>query len=86
MEGHRLKSYIYQAKLFCLVPKHSKLSEKDKKALLDKYKISVYDLPLIKKDDAAISDLDVKAGDVVKITRESPTAGESIFYRCVINV
>jgi DNA-directed RNA polymerase subunit H len=69
-----------------LVPKHSKLSEKDKKALLDKYKISVYDLPLIKKDDAAISDLDVKAGDVVKITRESPTAGESIFYRCVINV
>ena len=76
----------FDIKKHVLFPKHAKLSEKEKKVLLDKYKISAYDLPLIRKNDSAIADLDVKAGDVIKIIRKSPTAGESIFYRCVINV
>ncbi|MCK5282937.1 MAG: DNA-directed RNA polymerase subunit H [Nanoarchaeota archaeon] len=75
----------FDIKKHILVPKQSKLSEKDKKALLEKYKVSVYDLPLIKKGDSAIGDLDVQAGDVIRIIRESPTAGEAIFYRCVVN-
>ena len=68
-----------------LMPKHTKLSEKDKKALFDTYNISVKELPKILKSDAAIASLDVKAGDVIKIIRESPTAGTSIFYRGVIH-
>jgi len=76
----------FEIKKHVLVPKHSKLSEKDKKDLISKYNISVYDLPLIKKNDSAIKDLEVKAGDVIKIVRQSPTAGESLFYRCVVNV
>lgn len=76
----------FDIKKHILVPKQIKVSDKEKKALLKKYGISVYDLPLIKKDDPAIKDLGVKSGDVVKVVRKSPTAGEAIFYRCVVNV
>ena len=53
---------------------------------LEKYNITVFDLPSIKKNDPVISDLEVESGDIVKITRKSPTAGEAVFYRCVVNV
>ncbi|MFO8016813.1 MAG: DNA-directed RNA polymerase subunit H [Candidatus Woesearchaeota archaeon] len=67
-----------------LIPKHSKLSEKDKKELLEKYNISIKELPKISKDDPVISDMGVAPGDVIKISRKSPTAGETVFYRGVI--
>jgi DNA-directed RNA polymerase subunit H len=67
------------------VPKHSKLSEKDKKELLEKYSITIKELPKIMKKDPAIKELDAKAGDVIKISRKSQTAGETVFYRCVVN-
>jgi DNA-directed RNA polymerase subunit H (RpoH/RPB5) len=69
-----------------LVPKHILVSEKEKKDLLEKYSISLIELPKILKTDAAIKHLNLKSGDVVKITRNSPTAGEIDFYRVVINV
>ena len=69
-----------------LVPKHDKCSETEKKALLKKYNITIADLPKISINDAAIVDLDMNPGDVVKITRESATAGETIFYRVVIEI
>jgi len=68
-----------------LVPKHSKLGDKEKKELLEKYKITLSELPKILKNDPAIKELGVKQGDVIKIVRQSPTAGESIFYRSVIS-
>ena len=68
-----------------LVPKHEKLSEKDKKELFDKYNVSLKELPKILKDDPAIDSLNVKEGDVIKITRNSPTAGKSVFYRGIIS-
>lgn len=70
---------------YILVPKHSKISEKEKKEVLEKYNISLKELPKIMKKDPAIKELDAKAGDIIKITRKSPTAGESVFYRCVVN-
>ncbi len=68
-----------------LVPKHIKLSEKDKDKLLEKYNISVTQLPKILQKDPAIKDLKLKQGDVVKIIRKSSTAGETEFYRGVSN-
>ena len=68
-----------------LVPKHSKLSEKDKQELFEKYNITFKELPKINKKDPAIAELDIKSGDVIKIARESPTAGKAVFYRGVIN-
>ena len=69
-----------------LIPKHSKLSDKHKEKLLEQYNISVYDLPRILKTDPAISSLNAKPGEVIKIIRESMTAGEAIFYRVVVDV
>ncbi len=68
-----------------LVPKHVLLNEKQKKELFEKYSITVVELPKINMKDPAIIDLKAKEGDVVKILRISPTAGESTYYRCVID-
>jgi len=68
-----------------LVPKHIKITEKEKKELFERYNLRFVDLPKILKNDPAIKDLNVKVGDVIKIIRKSPTAGEAVFYRGVIN-
>jgi DNA-directed RNA polymerase subunit H len=65
------------------VPRHEKLSEAEKKELYSKYSITIAELPRILKNDPAIKSLKLKGGDVVKITRNSPTAGESFYYRGV---
>ena len=67
-----------------LVPKHVILSEEEKKELLEKYKVSLSDLPKIKISDPALRNLNVKPGDVVKIIRNNPWIGEEIYYRVVV--
>jgi len=66
-----------------LIPKHIKLSEEEKKQVLDHYNISVTQLPQITISDPAIKELKAQIGDVIKITRASPTANQTIFYRAV---
>jgi DNA-directed RNA polymerase subunit H len=66
-----------------LVPKHDKCSEKEKTEVLEKYNISLKQLPRISKKDPAIVHLDVEAGDVIKITRKGSNAGSATFYRVV---
>lgn len=68
-----------------LIPKHSKLSEKDKKELFERYNITAKELPRINNSDPAIANLNAKPGDVIKIERTSKTAGKSLFYRGVIH-
>lgn len=67
------------------MPEHTKLSEKEKKEVFERYKLSLKELPKITINDPALMSLKVKEGDVIKITRKSHTAGESIFYRGVIS-
>ncbi len=74
-----------EKKQHILVPAHKKLSEKEKEELLKKYNITLKDLPKILAKDPALAELDVKEGDVVKILRKSRTAGESSYYRGVVN-
>ncbi|MBI1936296.1 DNA-directed RNA polymerase subunit H [Candidatus Woesearchaeota archaeon] len=69
-----------------LTPKHAKLGEREKAQLLEKYHVSSKELPKIMKTDSAIKELGAAIGDVIKITRKSPTAGESVFYRVVTDV
>ncbi len=68
-----------------LVPKHTKVSDKEKKELLEKYNISINELPKIRKKDPVIKELEPKAGDIIKIIRKSPTSREMVFYRGVVN-
>ena len=68
-----------------MVPKHEKISDKEKEELLAKYNIVLEELPRISSKDAAIQNLDVHENDIIQVTRINKTAYESIFYRRVIN-
>ena len=81
-----MKKQKFKVDKHILTPKHVKISEKEKSNLFEKYHVTPKEMPKILKTDSAIKDLDAKPGDVIKITRKSPTAGESFFYRVVIDV
>lgn len=66
------------------VPKHEIIKEDEVKSLLENCQIESGQLPKIKNSDPVAKELDAEAGDVVKITRISQTAGESFYYRLVI--
>ena len=68
------------------VPKHEIITKKEAEAVLEKYHCKPTDLPLIFVTDPAIVSLGVKPGDMIKITRDSATAGESFYYRYVVEV
>jgi len=67
-----------------MVPRHEILSESSVAELLSKYRIQPYQLPWIKMSDPAVRAIGAKPGDILKITRKSITAGESIAYRYVV--
>jgi DNA-directed RNA polymerase subunit H (RpoH/RPB5) len=67
-----------------LIPKHEILSEQEKKEILEKYHAEPYQFPWIKTNDPIVIILGARPGDIVKITRESKTAGSYISYRYVI--
>jgi DNA-directed RNA polymerase subunit H len=79
------KKTSFDVKTHNLVPKHTKLSQKEKKDLFTKLNITLRELPKISKNDPAIQDLDVQIGDVIRITRPSATAGHAVFYRGVVS-
>jgi len=66
------------------VPIHQFATEEEISELEKKYSIFKYQLPKISADDPAVQLLGAKAGDVLKIIRNSPTAGEFIVYRTVV--
>jgi DNA-directed RNA polymerase subunit H len=65
-------------------PRHEILPKKDAEEILKKYNTKPSQLPYIMISDKALEDLDVRPGDIIKITRKSPTAGESVYYRYVV--
>ena len=67
-----------------LVPKHEILSKEKAKEVLERYKVSPHQLPLIKSSDPVVNAIGAKPGDILKSTRDSPTAGKAIAYRFVI--
>ena len=68
------------------VPTHEIMSKKDAEEVLKKFNCKPTEMPLIFANDPAILKLGVKPGDMIKITRKSPTAGESIYYRYVVEI
>jgi len=60
------------------------MTEEEIEELLDKHDIEKKNLPRIKSNDSALKQKDFEVGDVFEITRESPTAGETTYYRRVV--
>jgi DNA-directed RNA polymerase subunit H len=67
-----------------LVPKHEILTEEEKAQLLAQYKVHPYQLPQIKSADPAVKVIGARPGDILRVTRKSPTAGEHLAYRYVV--
>ena len=75
----------YDATLHVLSPKHEKLSDVEITELLKTFNVEYAKLPKISLSDPSIENLEeVKLGDVIKITRPSPTSGTTTYYRMVI--
>jgi len=68
------------------VPKHEIINKKEAQDVLKQFNCKPTELPLIFVSDPAIMGLGVKPGDMIKITRKSATAGESTYYRYVVEV
>ncbi|MEM0359759.1 MAG: DNA-directed RNA polymerase subunit H [Candidatus Diapherotrites archaeon] len=66
-----------------LVPKHFLVDEAEATALLARLDCKKENLPGILKTDPAIKKLKAKKGDIIRIERNSPTAGKAIYYRVV---
>ena len=65
------------------MPKHVILNDKEKEEVLKQFGIGLKQLPRIPATDPVIQFLNGNPGDVVKIIRESATAGETIYYRVI---
>jgi len=80
-----LKSFpVFDIFEHALVPRHEILSEKERAALLEQYKIKPYQMPQISSTDPAVKAIGAKPGDVLRIIRKSSTAGEHIAFRYVV--
>ena len=66
------------------VPKHEIMSEEEGQEILERFKITEDLLPEIEDTDPVAKIIGAKPGDFVKITRKSPTSGESIIYRLCV--
>ncbi|MDH5595457.1 MAG: DNA-directed RNA polymerase subunit H [Candidatus Bathyarchaeota archaeon] len=67
-----------------LVPIHEVLAREEKEELLAKYGVRPYQLPQIRASDPAARAIGARPGDIVRIIRESQTAGKYIAYRYVV--
>lgn len=67
-----------------LVPKHEILTPEEREKVLAQYRVQPYQLPQIKASDPAVKAIGAKPGDILRITRQSPTAGVHIAYRYVV--
>lgn len=80
----KYKSLLFNLVEHNYVPKHECLSEKEKEKLKDKFMINNFEqLPLITKTDAVCRYYNFKAGDVLRIIRQSYNKNH-IAYRYVI--
>jgi DNA-directed RNA polymerase subunit H len=68
------------------VPKHEIINKKEAYDVLKQFNCKPTELPLIFVTDPAIMGLGVKPGDMIKITRKSATAGQSNYYRYVVEI
>ena len=66
------------------VPKHEILTAEESEKFLAEYKVRPYQLLRIQASDPALTAIGAKPGDIVRIIRKSPTAGEYVAYRYVV--
>jgi DNA-directed RNA polymerase subunit H (RpoH/RPB5) len=66
------------------VPKHEILSPEEKEKLLGQLQVTASALPDLLTSDPVARIIGARHGDIIKITRKSLTAGETVTYRLVV--
>jgi DNA-directed RNA polymerase subunit H (RpoH/RPB5) len=84
MQIFNIKELQFNITKHVLVPKHELITDQDEiKNIMDHYSLkSKFQLPLILKNDPISRYYGLKNGDIVKITRNSPSSGKYIIFRC----
>jgi len=67
-----------------LVPRHEILTPEEKEKVLMEYRVQPYQLPQIRSSDPAAKAIGARPGDIVRIIRDSSTAGKYVSYRYVV--
>ncbi len=67
-----------------MVPDHQIMDEEEVADLLATYHISLEQLPKMYHDDPAVKAIGGDVGNVIRITRDSRTAGRAEAYRLVV--
>jgi DNA-directed RNA polymerase subunit H len=67
-----------------LVPKHEILSDEEKKDILSRFNATEEQFPFLFSSDPVVREIGAKPGDMVRISRVSDTAGETTYYRFVV--
>ena len=68
------------------IPKHEVLSAEELEKLISEKNLNPEKLPLIFMADPGIAHLEVKPGDVIKITRKNRVIGEVLYFRKVVSI
>ncbi len=64
---------------------HELVPDEEVPSILDQYSIVKEQLPKIKSTDPAVMVTGAQPGQLVRITRDSPTAGKHVAYRLVVH-
>ncbi len=67
-----------------LVPKHEVVPPEEAARILRELGVRPEQLPWIRATDPVVRRIGAKPGDIIRIYRKSPTAGEIIVYRYVV--
>ncbi|HOW29387.1 MAG TPA: DNA-directed RNA polymerase subunit H [archaeon] len=68
------------------IPKHEIVPSEELDKLISEQNLNPEKLPLIFIADPGIAHLEVKVGDVIKITRKNRTIGDVVYYRKVVSI
>lgn len=80
-----IPNIVFDPRTHTLVPKHEIVPQEDHKKILEEWNMtSKSQMPIIRFHvDPIIRILGAVPGDIIRITRPSPTAGTYVFYRIV---
>jgi len=67
-----------------LIPKHELLVRAEADEILKNYHASPGQFPYLLSTDPVAKEIGAKPGDLVRVTRSSDTAGQSVYYRYVV--
>lgn len=80
-----IPNLVFDPRTHVLVPKHEIVPQEEHKKLLEEWNMTASKkMPLIRYHvDPIVRILGAVPGDIIRITRPSPSAGTYVFYRCV---